>query len=347
MGRREKDDAGPGRRNVHAREETKREEPVRRSALRHLIPALDADGWGRRPMTRPNVQSPSLWRTTLPLVIGAFLALTGWTWMRSGATAPLTVSIPVQLTTSGFEAIPACLRMAGLWPIRARRMASTRLCTSPRDDKSIKVTTNAGQIRRPSGHLMASVSPISRAPKEGFGLSGRSAVPRGRSCRADRKPPRRQTVRRSLSRPSKVPFAERAEMMTVPVTRGTPQRVTRRGSPRGGHRRPAWSSDGRRVAFSVFDGTQGLVAVDGTRRGRRTCPRGRERPGQWNRIHTRRSCGVLGRRQSLRERGHLVQQAGSGNAHRAGRRASGSARRFRALDRTRRHDRLCGAHDHE
>ena len=104
---------------------------------------------------------PPFWRMALPLVAGAFLALTGWIWTRAPAPEPLTLTDVVQLTTSaGFEADPVSPRMGAASLYTAEEDGFNEIYVRPLGEgKRIQVTSDSGQngeaVWSPDGERLA------------------------------------------------------------------------------------------------------------------------------------------------------------------------------------------------
>ncbi len=216
-----------------------------------------------KPATAPKVfvgqAPPPFWRMALPLLVGAFLALTGWLWMRSPASELLTLTDPVQLTTgAGYEADPAISPDGRRIAFTAEENGFNEIYVRPLGDGNrIQVTADRGQntnaVWSPDGEQLAYHSQarggIWIVPASGGMATQVVAVGSEPAWSPDGTLLAFSTYQGAL--------AERAEIMVVPVAGGEARAVTRPGSPRGGHRGPAWSPDGQRVAFYTFDGSEG------------------------------------------------------------------------------------------
>ena len=105
--------------------------------------------------------TPSVWRATLPLVAGAFLALTGWSWLRSTPPAPLALTDLVQLTSGiGFEADPSISADGRRIAFTAEEKGFNEIYVRPvGDGNRIQVTTDGGQnvesVWSPDGESIA------------------------------------------------------------------------------------------------------------------------------------------------------------------------------------------------
>ena len=115
----------------------------------------------RRRRTPVGPAPPPFWRMALPLVAGAFLALTGWIWTRAPAPEPLTLTDVVQLTTSaGFEADPALSPDGRRLAYTAEENGFNEIYVRPLGEgKRIQVTSDGGQngeaVWSPDGERLA------------------------------------------------------------------------------------------------------------------------------------------------------------------------------------------------
>ncbi len=204
-------------------------------------------------------ERPSVWRTTLPLVAGAFLALTGWTWLRSAPPAPLTLTDLVQVTTGvGYEADPAVSPDGRRIAYTAEQNGFNEIYVRPvGDGNAIQVTTgghqNVESVWSPDGESIAYHSQANG----GIWVVPASGGPAKQVAPLGSEPAWSLDGSRLAFSTYQGALAERAVIMTVPLAGGVAQSVTRPGSPRGGHRSPAWSHDGGRVAFYAFDSSTG------------------------------------------------------------------------------------------
>ena len=200
-----------------------------------------------------------VWRMAVPLLAGAFLALTGWIWARSPAPTPLTLTDVVQLTTAaGYEADPSLSPDGRRIAYTAEENGFNEIYVRPLGEgKPIQVTADGGQnvgaVWSPDGERIAYHS----LAKGGIWVVPASGGVAQQVVAVGSEPawsPDGSTLAFSTYQGA---LAERAEIMAVPVAGGVARAVTRPGSPRGGHRGPAWSHDGRRVVFYTFDGIEG------------------------------------------------------------------------------------------
>lgn len=160
-----------------------------------------------RPRAAPS-PTPSVWRATLPLVAGAFLALTGWSWLKSTPPAPLALTNLVQLTSGiGFEADPSISADGRRIAFTAEEKGFNEIYVRPG-------ATATGSRSRPTadrtsnrcGRLTASSSRITPGPREAFGLYRRPAGRRSRWRRSGPSPHGRLTDPGWRSRPTRVPL---------------------------------------------------------------------------------------------------------------------------------------------
>ena len=224
-----------------------------------VVPATAPPPIAARPRTAAAAPAPAIWRVTVPLLAGAFLALTGWSWLRPAAPAPLMLTDLVQVTTAaGYEADPSLSPDSRRLAYTAEASGFNEIYVRPvGDGNRIQVTSDGGQnvesVWSPDGESLAYHS---RA-RGGIWIVPASGGAARRVAALGSEPawsPDGSTLAFSTYEGA---LAERAEIMTVPVAGGAAQAVTRPGTPRGGHRSPAWSHDGRRVAFYSFDSTSG------------------------------------------------------------------------------------------
>ena len=220
-------------------------------------PPRSAAATSARRSDRPRV-APPMWRIATPLLLGAFLALSGWLWMRSGAAAPPAISELVQLTTTGYEADPALSPDGKRLAFTSDENGANDLYVRPVGaGNRIKVTDDGGRNTAaawsPDGEFLAYQSGTHGGIWIVPALGGppRQVAPRGSDPAWA---PDGRTIAFSTFEGG---IAERGVIMTVPVDGGDAVPVTRPGAPRGGHRRPEFSRDGRRIAFTVFDGGRG------------------------------------------------------------------------------------------
>ena len=105
--------------------------------------------------------TPTVWRATLPLLAGAFLALTGWSWLRPTPAAPLALTELVQLTSGiGFEADPSISADGRRIAYTAEEKGFNEIYVRPvGDGNRIQVTTDGGQnvesVWSPDGETIA------------------------------------------------------------------------------------------------------------------------------------------------------------------------------------------------
>jgi Tol biopolymer transport system component/DNA-binding winged helix-turn-helix (wHTH) protein len=202
---------------------------------------------------------PSIWRLTVPLLAGAFLALTGWSWLRPSPPPPLGLTDLVQVSTgAGYEAHPSLSPDGRRIAYTAEENGFNEIYVRPvGEGRRIQVTADGGQnigaVWSPDGEQIAYHS----YAKGGIWITPASGGPARQVATLGSEPawsPDGSTLVFSTYQGA---LPERATLMMVPVAGGAPQAVTRPGSPRGGHRSPAWSSDGRRVAFYSFESASG------------------------------------------------------------------------------------------
>jgi Tol biopolymer transport system component/DNA-binding winged helix-turn-helix (wHTH) protein len=245
-------------------------ETVPRKGYRFLPDVVVADNGNRAIQPLPRIAAtsaprsdrppvaPPMWRIATPLLLGAFLALSGWLWMRSGVAAPPAISELVQLTTTGYEADPALSPDGKRLAFTSEENGANELYVRPVGaGNRVKVTDDRGRNTAaawsPDGEFLAYQSGARGGIWIVPALGGppRQVAPRGSDPAWA---PNGKTIAFSTFEGG---IAERGVIMTVPVDGGDAAPVTRPGAPRGGHRRPEFSRDGRRIAFTVFDGTRG------------------------------------------------------------------------------------------
>ena len=208
----------------------------------------------------------------LPLLVGAFLALTGWFWTRSPVSEPLTLTDPVQLTTAaGYEADPALSPDGRRLAYTAEENGFNEIYVRPiGDGKRIQVTADRGQnisaVWSPDGEQLAYHSQarggIWIVPASGGVAKQVVAVGSEPAWSPDGSMLAFSTYQGAL--------AERAEIMVVPVAGGE----ARAGdAPRVAPRRPSRSGVvARRPARGLLHvrRQRRVIAVGGARRrGRR------------------------------------------------------------------------------
>ena len=216
-----------------------------------------------KPATAPRMgvgpAPPSFWRMVLPLVVGAFLALSGWIWTRSPVPEPLTLTDPVQLTTAaGYEADPSLSPDGRRLAYTAEENGFNEIYVRPLGEgKRIQVTADGGQnvgaVWSPDGEQLAYHSQA----RGGIWIVPASGGVAKQVVAAGSEPAWSPDGSMLAFSTYQGALAERAEIRLAPVAGGAQRSVTRPGSPRGGHRGPAWSHDGQRVAFYTFDGSEG------------------------------------------------------------------------------------------
>ena len=105
--------------------------------------------------------APPVWRMAVPLLAGAFLALTGWIWARSPAPTRLTLTDVVQLTTAaGYEADPSLSPDVRRIAYTAGENGFNEIYVRPLGQgKPIQVTADGGQnvgaVWSPDGERIA------------------------------------------------------------------------------------------------------------------------------------------------------------------------------------------------
>lgn len=245
--------------------------------LPSVNPSLRADEGERALPARPGAPVPPApwWRgrvavtaVALSLVVAALV----WSQLRRpqmaplpGALAQLRNQFPVQLTTHpGLDlnpsfspqgdAIAFASDRTGAFEIHVRSFGSGAT--------DVAVTSDGGQNVQPAwspdGRLLAYHSAVHGGvwivPARG-GIP-RQLVPRGSN--PEWSPDGRRLVYQSGEHPDITPTGASAQvgstLWVIDADGGTPERLTSQGQPAGGHCAPAWSRDGRFVAFSVFDG---------------------------------------------------------------------------------------------
>ena len=224
------------------------------------------------PPKRSRRTSATLFAMLVVLVVGAL----AWSQFRArpgrSATpesgwnvAELRGQFPVQVTThAGLDLNPAfsphgdALAFAsdrtGAFEIHIRSLGSGAT--------DVAITTDRGQNVQPAwspdGRFIAYHSSVHGGiwivPARGG--TARLLVSKGSHPKWS--PDGRQLVYQTDEHPDIAPTGFGAHvgstLMLVDAAGGTPRPLTVRGHPAGGHGAPAWSSDGRYVAFSVFDG---------------------------------------------------------------------------------------------
>jgi Tol biopolymer transport system component/DNA-binding winged helix-turn-helix (wHTH) protein len=221
------------------------------------LPAAAAPPSAAHPRAVP--APPSFLRVSLPLLAGAFLALTGWTWLRPPAPAPLGLTDLAQLTTGdGYEADPAISPDGRRLAYTSEENGFNEIFVRPLGDGNrIKVTSDGGQNIEPAWSPDGEHLAYHSVTRGGIWIVPASGGEPRQVAELGSEPawsPDGSTIAFSTYQGA---LAERAGIVRVAVAGGSAQPVTRPGSPRGGHRKPAWSRDGRRVAFSSFDGSEG------------------------------------------------------------------------------------------
>jgi Tol biopolymer transport system component/DNA-binding winged helix-turn-helix (wHTH) protein len=209
----------------------------------------------------PTVGPPSIWRISLPLVIGAMLALTGWSWLRPAAPAPAPLALTdlMQLTTgTGYEAHPSLSRDGRRIAYTSEANGFNEIYVRPvGEGNRIQVTADGGQnsgaVWSPDGERLAYQSHA----KGGIWIVPASGGPAKQVATIGSEPAWSPDGSMLAFSTYQGGLAERAAIVMVPVAGGAPRPITRPGTPRGGHRGPAWSKDGRRLAFYSFDGSRG------------------------------------------------------------------------------------------
>jgi Tol biopolymer transport system component/DNA-binding winged helix-turn-helix (wHTH) protein len=240
-------------------------ETVPRRGYRFLPPVTVEPSTGTMPPAAPAAtvrpvagRKPTALRVGLPLLAGAFIALTGWVWLRPASSAVPGLSRLSQLTTVGYEANPAISPDGRRLAFTGDENGVNELYVRPLvDGPPIKLTSEAGQKSSPAwspdGESVAYMSGVRGGIWVVGALGGTPRQVSTSGSDPEWSPDGRQLAFSTYEGA----FAERGEIVVVPSGGGTPAPVTSPGAPRGGHRRPAFSRDGRRIAFSVFDGSQG------------------------------------------------------------------------------------------
>ena len=94
---------------------------------------------------------PSFWRLTVPLLAGAVLALTGWSWLRPVGASPLILGDLAQLTTAaGYEADPSISPDGRRLAYTAEESGFNEIYVRPLGEGNrVRVTTGGGQNIQP------------------------------------------------------------------------------------------------------------------------------------------------------------------------------------------------------
>jgi Tol biopolymer transport system component/DNA-binding winged helix-turn-helix (wHTH) protein len=194
----------------------------------------------------------------VPMVAAVFIAIIGWGWLRPRAASTPALTDLVQLTTTGYEA-EAAIAADG------RRLAFTRevnganeiFVRSIGDGPVIQITSDGGRNQDPAWSPDGDALAYHSSARGGIWVVGALGGTARQVTSHGSDPVWSPDGKYIAFSTWEGAFAERAEIMIVPIAGGPPQPVTRPGVPRGGHRRPAFSRDGKRIAFSSFDGSQG------------------------------------------------------------------------------------------
>ena len=126
-----------------------------------VVPATAPPPIAARPRTAAAAPAPAIWRVTVPLLAGAFLALTGWSWLRPAAPAPLMLTDLVQVTTAaGYEADPSLSPDSRRLAYTAEASGFNGIYVRPvGDGNRIQVTSDGGQnvesVWSPDGESLA------------------------------------------------------------------------------------------------------------------------------------------------------------------------------------------------